>query len=148
MRSQVLQAYREELREVRAEMEGLVNAKVAAEKKRLTAEMNRLRKDKDLEIAAVAKEKDLQISKEVSSLLNFRDLMRASPPLTPTLVPTSQRHKVAKVLTALQDAEQKKREVEAIRKGLKKGAKKEKVVAGGGKSVEGTSKAKRVMNRF
>eukprot|EP00518_Triparma_eleuthera_P001849 CAMPEP_0182454002 /NCGR_PEP_ID=MMETSP1319-20130603/819_1 /TAXON_ID=172717 /ORGANISM="Bolidomonas pacifica, Strain RCC208" /LENGTH=285 /DNA_ID=CAMNT_0024651967 /DNA_START=144 /DNA_END=998 /DNA_ORIENTATION=+ len=121
IKEKVLQAYREELREVRAEMEGLVNAKVAAEKKRLTAEMNRLRKDKDLEIAAVAKEKDLQISKE--------------------------RHKVAKVLTALQDAEQKKREVEAIRKGLKKGAKKEKVVAGGGKSVEGTSKAKRVMNR-
>ena len=58
------------------------------------------------------------------------------------------RHKVAKVLTALQDAEQKKREVEAIRKGLKKGAKRAKVVAGGGKSVEDTSMAKRVMNRF
>ena len=64
IKEKVLQAYREELREVRAEMEGLVNAKVAAEKKRLTAEMDRLRKDKDLEIAAVAKEKDLQISKE------------------------------------------------------------------------------------
>ena len=102
--------------------------------------MDKMRKDKDKEIASIIREKDTQISKE--------------------------RHKVAKVLTALQDAEVKKREVEAIKKGLKKvrayksrnliyiprltpySPQGKRETTGGGKSVDMTSKAKKFVNRF
>lgn len=116
IKAKVMEVYKEELQQVRDEMAGLVDKKVSEERLKFQKDMEKLRKQKDSEIASILAEKDAVISKE--------------------------RSKVVKVLTALQEAEVKKQEVEAIRR--KSPRKKENTVKAG-RSNE--VKKRRVVNK-
>ncbi|GMH70528.1 hypothetical protein TrLO_g13844 [Triparma laevis f. longispina] len=114
IKAKVMEVYKEELQQVRDSMAGLVDKKVEEERKKFQKDLETLRKQKDLEISTLLSEKDAVITKE--------------------------RSKVVKVLTALQEAEVKKQEVESIRR--KAGRKREV------KGRSGSVKKVKVNNRY
>ncbi|GMH51337.1 hypothetical protein TrRE_jg5579 [Triparma retinervis] len=111
LKDNVMRMFKEELDSVREEMEEAAEERVRSERRVLEGQLERLRRDKEREIQALAKAKDEVIARE--------------------------RGKVVKVLGALQDAEVKKRELEGAQR---RDRKRERGGGGAGKSAEGGGK--------